>query len=629
MAGIRRLPLPLDRSLRKEWALFALAAVTVVAICWVPYHVPMEPTVSDSYVFGYNNRAGEALLLVGAFLVALLKVDVSGRPVPSKALSGSSLRKALAGTMALSAILFLLTRKLGGFQESIYFIDRVNEAVAGLRPYSGFEFPYGPAFIYGPVWLSRWFHLRVNDGYLLFWMLLALTGTYLLYKTILWIDEPPGKQRAIFLFLWAMSLGGLLSTGLNYCFFRYILPCWLGLLIYRRMNLAVEGKASAALPLLLPVPFLALLLLVSPEMALGFGAGVVAYLAWFGRLRTGRNGLWFALMLAGMGAVLWLASRLGLFMAVDVFRRGGMNFPIMPALHLLLLFFCVGLVACYVGARVRSREPSALMMLIAVSTVTLASGLGRCDSGHALYNPLGIWIAAWFIAAGMPSLWRWLWPAQWLVFFLIPIGPAIFQTGSLLFKAALPRILASEPMEQTTTVDRWVLKRMTGALGAQRAAVKFANIKALAHSSDVIDVPALFGQKPGTVFEAPLGFAPNRFGTYHSPSIDEGYFFENFDIVLPSQVTRKVAEMASYPQRPLLLLPGWEDNFSDAGPSSTSGLSHLFLYPYNRPVVHSENLTRPIYDYIEQHYRLAESATPQHFGYELWMPNEIAPTGHP
>ena len=170
---------------------------------------------------------------------------------------------------------------------------------------------------------------------------------------------------------------------------------------------------------------------------------------------------------------------------------------------------------------------------------------------------------------------------------------------------------------------------MTGALGAQRAAVKFANIKALAHSSDAIDVPALFGQKPGTVFEAPLGFAPNRFGTYHSSSIDEGYFFENFDIVLPSQVTQKVDEMASHPQRPLLLLPGWEDNFSDAGPSSTSGLSHLFLYPYNRPVVHSENLTRPIYDYIEQHYRLAESATPQHFGYELWMPNEIAPTGHP
>lgn len=60
-------------------------------------------------------------------------------------------------------------------------------------------------------------------------------------------------------------------------------------------------------------------------------------------------------------------------------------------------------------------------------------------------------------------------------------------------------------------------------------------------------------------FYAPFGFAPGRFGTYHSPALDEGAFFENENVFTTAEVQRKVLEMRTHPERPLVLLPGREN----------------------------------------------------------------------
>jgi len=50
-------------TLEKRWfPIYALGGL--VAIFYLPTLVPMAPTASPSYVFGYNNRAGVVILLL-------------------------------------------------------------------------------------------------------------------------------------------------------------------------------------------------------------------------------------------------------------------------------------------------------------------------------------------------------------------------------------------------------------------------------------------------------------------------------------------------------------------------------------------------------------------------------------
>jgi hypothetical protein len=604
----------------RRWILIGAAALFLAALCWLPYRVPATPTVSESYAFGYNNRVGQWIVAAGALLLALWGPRLpTPQSTAARPLRRSTLYKALAVSLLLAVALFLFTRKLEGFGESIYLIDRVKLVLEGRIPYKQFEYAYGAIFLYGPAWMSRWLHLSVGDAYGIFWLLVNAAGICLLYKTIEWIDSPAVDKRGLFILFWVLSLPMLQSAGVNYSLFRYLLPCFFALLVYRKLAPASQPRPQA-LALLLPVPLLGLLLCVSPELALTFAVGTAFYLAWFGHLRTGRNALFFAIMLAGFGVLIYLAEKAGILATLRAFSTGGLNFPLMPAPHLLLLFFCIGLAACYAAQRLGAGEPTPLLLLIAVSALSLTAALGRCDQGHALMNPIGLMLAASFIAAGMPRLWPWFRAAMLVIFLLLPLPLSLYSTGTLLAKAALPTFFASEQHVKTTAADRWILARMTRALGAERAREKFDDIRALAQMRGDIDVAEIFGMPPETIFEAPFGFTPTRFGTYHSPSIDEGYYFEATNLVTPEAIARKLSELSSHPGRPLLLLPSAED-YCTVHADSSRGLQLLFVYPYRAHVVHPQNLLAPLCGYIHQNYHVQEPATPAHYGYALWAPN--------
>jgi hypothetical protein len=110
----------------KTLLLLAGCALFLAAMSWLPYHVAVEPSQSLSYLFGYNNKVGE--LLVGLGIVLLLVFGPELHPSSGSAhpLKSSTLVKALAGTFAVGGVLVLLTRKLEGINESIYFIDRIH-----------------------------------------------------------------------------------------------------------------------------------------------------------------------------------------------------------------------------------------------------------------------------------------------------------------------------------------------------------------------------------------------------------------------------------------------------------------------------------------------------------------------
>ncbi len=440
--------------------------------------------------------------------------------------------------------------------------------------------------------------------------------------------ELRGSQRAVFLLFWASSLTQVCCVGVNYSILRFVLPCWLATVIERRLRSEQDTDGVSAL--LLPVAGYVLLLLVSPELAVAFAVGISAYLLVFGRLVTRRRVLAYAAGVFGVCALSWAAWSLGVFKSLAAFGAGGYNFPLMPAPHLLLLFLLAGLCALYVGQQVRARQGSVLGALIAVSAISLAAGLGRADQGHALMNPLGLVLSGFLLLSGYPWLRRVVFTVAWLLMFVLALPLFYRDMPMAIAKADLPLFFAHEyatnGSDQMTPRDQAILARMTRTLGPEDARLKFGERRFYAHfladrSHRPMDVPAIFGQPPGTVFYAPFGFSPDRSGTVYSPSVQEGYFAGTMNLTTPGQVDRKLRELLAEPRRPLLLPPEFEAGCADYGIGSTFLLRGLFRYPYDRPIVHPETLLKPFCDALHANFHPVGASIPEHFGYLLWMPN--------
>ncbi|MGI4826680.1 MAG: hypothetical protein ACRYFU_00560 [Janthinobacterium lividum] len=605
----------------KHYRALALALGSILfllAISWLPYRMPVPRAYSDSYVFGYNNRIAAILTAAAAVLLAFFGPRLQLHLSPGKSLTSSTLKKALAGSSVIGGGLYLLTRRLDGVNESIYLIDRIKLLLAGRVPYKDFEYAYGASFLYVPAWISRGLHLPVGDAYGVFWIGLVLLGTFLLYKVIGWVDVPSGAQRSIFLLFWIFSILNLFSFGVTYSLFRYVLPCFFALVVYRGLAPVEQPQPQPGIFLLPPLMY-ALLLLVSPELGITFAIGMSAFLVRFGHLKQRVNLVAFAVNLAAICGISYIADRCGVFYTLKAFSTGGFNLPVTPAPHILLLFLLIALSACYAGQRLRSGRPDALLVLIAVSACSLAAALGRCDPLHVLLNPMGVILAGSFLLNGLPRLRRVLWPAMWVVFGLFFFVTLVTQSGMQLGKAAFPALLTLTPRQDIPRVDAWVLARMTKALGPEAARTKFDAISA-ASFRGTYDVPAMFQLPPQTVVEAPFGFTPGRFGTYASPSIDEGYYFENENVLTPAAVARKISEMQAHPERPLILLPGRENACTVRVTMGRPQIGPPFYYPYRGRPVRDNDVTEPMCTFIRQNYHPARNGTAGTFGYLLWLP---------
>ncbi len=475
-------------------ALVCAAVATVVLLVVVPYHVAGTPNYSVSYLFGFNNHVAIAILALFGLFVALVCPDLrfgEPREYKGKPITRTTLRRALLLTLLVSGILYVITRRLGGFDESAYLIDRLNLLLDGHQPNRDFEYAYGMSLLYAPAFLVRAFHLPVGDAYGWFWIALSLFGTWLLYKSISWIEAPSALRRHIFLFYVAISVTALLCTGVNYSLFRFVLPSFLALWIYRRMSKSASA-ANTAVGIFLVAPCYALLLAVSPEIAVSFAMGMLCFLCFFLANRPvveGRGALWGAL--AGTVGLVALITRFavgrGVFFTFSQFGTGGFNFPIVPAPYILLFLVAIALTAAFVSRSIRGRQPNEVMLLIFVSAAATASGLGRCDPGHVLLNPFGITLAALVIAGTGSALGRGYLIAVIAVFAVVPLPGSLSKSSVLLAKSAFPVIFAAEGPQSDSALDHFILKRMLAALGPEKGLEKFHNIRMLANLSGSID----------------------------------------------------------------------------------------------------------------------------------------------
>jgi len=388
-------------------------ALGAVCIFWLPWFIPLSlPSASFSYTYGFNNSVAivsTALLLLVLFLIGWQRqksgVTGNSRERLSDLLSGNSECDGMRGNLftsfviatsvavALQVIWFRIL-PYSGFGEYCYFISRLDLMVIGLKPYADFQFSYGPAMLYPAYWLYKLFngHLTIDSAYCATLVGHWIGGFYLLYYVI---KSLGGKFNKVLVFICICCSVINLAMGLNYTPFRFA-----GLLFSlfyfhqtfagRRNDGRVIDIKPAFLAFLLPLCNLA----VSPEVGIASVVGLTVYLAALVRTQF-RRGAWLAII-----------PSLALIVAVSicsksyleaVFSRGlgGDLYPVFPTFHILLFIGA----ACWVlpnlgiiGCAERNITGSFALALVCSLGLMIPACLGHCDSGHILFNGLGIFV---------------------------------------------------------------------------------------------------------------------------------------------------------------------------------------------------------------------------------------------
>jgi hypothetical protein len=598
----------------------------LAAIFYLPSLVPLAPSVSDSYVFGYNNRAGIVLLLL---LVAIGSVWTKGlnlelrttgvsQPIPLKTLI-VSLIAVLFGCLAM----YMLAGRFGGFGESSYQIDHVWMLSQGKIPYANFEFAYGASFLYCPLLLRHLLPINLVQAYYLFWILNWLLGTLLLYATINMVDYSTTSKSSIFLLIYGAGFFYILTMGTNYTLLRFTCPLFFILVIHKLFNRS--GGKWQIYAVLLAVVFTITLLLISPEIAIAYAFACMCIFLLSSQCRSTRSFALFAGLLLTFAVVLWAALKLHVLDTLKAIGGGAFNFPISLAPHILLFFAAIFVCSCYVFLRFSERRTDDNTIgLIAFSIPMIAAALGRCDPGHVFWNGEGIFLASMFYVSNHTIAWKWYRAAFVIVMLILQsLSTAWLYTPSI----ARVGLNSLGESSNNSTISRsltYIGRKYIGAFASPTKRAKWE--KKLANGDlaapDRIDLTSLYPSWHGT-FLAPFGYKPNGIGTYLSDQIDYGYYDGLADAFTVDTIHAKLAEIEHHPDKALLLPDHFEDNCKINIPAERLEISALFVFPYLGRAVHPESIDRPICDYIIGRYILEEGPTPHNFGYGLWVAKPV------
>jgi hypothetical protein len=589
----------------------------------------MHPSASDSYLFGYNNRAGVALLVflvsVGAiwtkgFNLKFFPAEVS-QPVPLRTLLVS-----LLAVLCACLAMYLLAGRFGGFGESSYEIDRVWLTKQGRTPYVDFEWPFGAALLYGPLLISRLFSAGITTAYYVFWMINCLLGVPLLCAVINLIDYPTKYKKAIFLLILGAWFLSIMNMGTHYALMRYTCPLFFILLVHKVFG--QKEVRSRHYAVLLAVAFTIILLLISPETAIAFAfAGTCLFLfsdpGWLGKTRA-----IFALWLLAVVIVFGVALKLHVLDTVKASGGGADSFPVSFAAHFLLFFAALFICACYIFRRFAERRiDDNTFGLIAYSVPMLAAALGRADPGHVVFNGLGLFLASLFYVSNYPITWKWCRAAFVVVMIVVPGVTGIRSYLPLIMRCGVNILSESDG---DSLLGRSLIKLGHGYIAnfaSPAKQAKFEDILEHAQHASVakpVDLSILYPSSRG-IFLAPFGYKPNGIGTYLNSRVEYGHFEGVENANTPGAIQEKLQEIKQHREQALLLPDHFESLCQVDVRQEKVEISLLFAFPYFGEPVHPQSIRRPICDYILENYKLAQAATLQTFGYGVWVakPDEI------
>jgi hypothetical protein len=400
--------------------ILASLGIFVLPFCFPPGNI----VYAASYVYGFNNSLCQlsVLLSIGLYFLVNRRCHLSNSRQAAGA--GAWLHFAFepqaegrketirpwavwlccALTVLCTAYLYVHTSSAATayYGEATYFTKRILFALKGRSPYTEFDFAYGPALLYLPVWFCRllasW-GVSVKAAYYLFYAAVSSLG-FLLLAAIINCLGMPGRQKTIVFMLCALI--ALNETmGLQYTVFRYLVPLGLLLFIHMKVLPGLSGgglsggglswfSRQVALSFASIAGF-ALSLCFSPELGLAYFVALGVYWAWLAWAASATYLMTLFLHAASLFVVLALC-RDGYFRGVASFSGGAMNFPVLPAAHILLYLFAVlYTVPMQLCAAIAARGKSSAALCAGWAGLTVATipgALGRCDFGHTFWYGL-------------------------------------------------------------------------------------------------------------------------------------------------------------------------------------------------------------------------------------------------
>jgi len=580
---------------------FLFTLCSLAAVFYIPYFVPQSPSTSDSWIFGYDNRTGIAILLlcvaIGSLWTRGMNLQLP-EPAPSKHLPKTLLVIVLAIGAFACISAYRSSGIYGGYGESNYEINRLWLLAQSKRPYIDFEYAYGPLLLYGPLALYRFCRISLQSAYYFFYLLTVLAGFVSIFQVVSRSNYPTPSKWSIFLVLCIPSLPALSSAGTNYTFFRFALPLYF-IGIFQKSLLA-DGTRFKLRPILIATIATAALLLVSPETAVALAFACVALLFFVTYARkswTISDSIPVAALILPLAVVFALAGWLRILDTMTIASGNANSFPIVVSPAILLYFASLFLCACLLFARWSAQSWSdSNIGLILVSIPLIAAALGRCDPFHIYWNGLGLFVACMFYFSTNRAR-HWEYSGAFVTVFLL-----------LPFILSIP--FAIHAVERTERL--------------QKAGVQ-TTIPA-----DSISVDRLYPSWHGG-FLAPFGFTPNGLGTTLSTRIDYGPYDGWSNNGTPQSIARTLSEIENDPDRAILLRQRFLESCEIHPAGERVFLSLQANTIYLRQVVHRDSIRKSICDFILANYVQAQAADEQHYEYGLWIRRDpqasSSPTG--
>ena len=597
---------------------------SLIAILYLPSLVPLPPSASYSYVFGYNNRVGVVLVLL---LVAVGSVWTRGlnlqlrptavsQPVPLKTLVLS-----LVAILLACLAMYTLAGRFGGFGESTYGIDRAWLLSQGKVPYLDFEYAYGAAFLYVPLMLQHLLSIDLSQAYYLFWILNFLLGTLLLYAVVNLIDYPTNSKRAIFLLTFGAGFYSVLYMGTLYTYLRYTSPVFFVLVVNKLFDTGTKSRVYAPL---VAVAFTGILLLISPETAIAHAFACTCIFLFTAPSRSRRIFTVTGFLLA-VAPVFWAALKLHVFDTTKTSGSGSESFPITFAPYILLFFAALFVCACYIYLRFSKQGiHDNTFGLIAFSIPMIAASLGRCNPLHTFGNGEGIFLASMFYVSNYKTLWKG-YKAFFIVSMILLPGLAyVWLNVPLIARVGLDSLGEGKSNSSVSRSITYFGHKYVDAYGTSSQKIKLEAMIADAHlaAPDRIDLSGLYPSWHGR-FLAPFAYKPNGIGPYLSNQIDSGRYQGFVNANTAGAIQEKVAEIKNHPDQALLLPYRFERNCQIDISAERREISALSAFPFLGKAVHMENVRQPVCDFIFAHYSLEQEPTPQNFWFGLWVAKPV------
>ena len=599
-----------------------VALVGLLAIFVLPWFVPQAaPVASASYTLGFNN--GVASVALAALLAVLTARRVRG----SRGAGDDAVENVLAGMLAVPAeppsnglrIAFGLTAcattgiLLGWYRllPYAYFsemgldLSRLDLMALGLRPHRDFQYTYGPAMFYPAYWLyalSRG-RLSIDGAYFATVLTHWVAGLALVHYTVRTLCRGRGRL-AVFLCV-ALAVFNL-SLGIGYTPLRFMLPLASLLFLHRTLaGWVANDSATLWKNAALAASLCLFALSISPEIGLATATGITVFFAMLSATDLRRLALVAAVPAASLGIAV-LGFSVDYIQGIFSHGRGANNLPVFPTLPILLLIAAACTILPRLGAiglRQRTSEGALALGMAGALGLLLPAAFGRCDTGHVLFNGLGILILLLAVAARWPSR-----SAAVAVFSAFVVVHPVF--GNLSAGRLVGPALDYRAYLGSTGFDERLNEQVWSSAAGVPTRIRYG--KLLPFRNDLLSL--LREEKIGTpLFVAHEDVA--RFLKLTGRFVPEHYSGIKMEVHTPGEVRRKIADLATMD---VILVPDDETRRLVAtDESSRQWLSRLLFFPealIPRPHRSSYAPAQEVLKFIRENFRIVGRFR----GYEIW-----------